>query len=107
MTKNMKLARRALYYNRLYSTGQIVRSEIPKEIRTFVSNLPALPFVSGRNMYLASQLRGHGKNVASMMGDVHKGWDRLSAAEKQAFEDRAKADVKMYKDALRKFLQSQ
>ncbi len=106
LTKTMKTARRALYYNRLYGQGQVGRGDVPEDVKKFVQSLPATPFTSGRNMYLASQLRGHGSSVTGMIGDVQKAWARLSETEKKSFEDRAKADINMYKDALRKYLES-
>lgn len=104
LTQRQKLARLALFYHRKYSRGEIKRSEIPADVKDFVKGLPAAPFMTGRAMFLASKLRGHG-NATEMLVSVNKEWERLAQQEKKIMEDRAAADQAAFQDYLKKYLE--
>lgn len=103
LTERQKLARRALFYHNQYSRGQIMRSEIPSDIKKFIKGLPSSPFQTGRHMFLSSKLRGQ-KNAINMMGDTSMEWDRLSVSEKKAYDDRAGADMRNFVKLMASYL---
>jgi hypothetical protein len=95
LTPRQKLARSVLFYNSKYSKGKVARKDIPKPIKEFVKELPTTPFTTGRNMFMASKLRGQ-KDAIQMASTVHAEWKKMSVQEKKVFEDRAAADVRAF-----------
>lgn len=105
VSEGQRLARLALYFHRKYSRGNVTRAEIPQEIRKWVKGLPAAPFVSGHNMFLAMKLRGIAKSTLEM-SQAQDQWNRLSAQEKKTYEDRAAADKEAYRENFAKYVDS-
>lgn len=104
LTPRQKLARRALYYDGRYRKRAIARCELPREVKEFVKQIPASPFVTGRSMFMASKLRGRADTL-DLIGAVAAEWKSLPAAEASAFDSRALADMRMFKDAVAKYIQ--
>lgn len=81
------------------------RSELTEEEQLFLASMPQPPFLNGRAIFMAHELRKRGgKPVTEIMSIASAAWNSLSPAERNKYEDQAKVDGQNYMNSMKKFL---
>lgn len=105
-TPAQALTEEALRFHQQYFRGLIQRREIPKEIISFVKNMPAAPVKSGRVLFIREMLSGK-KDAIQLMHSVNEQWKSLSDSEKKSYNERASKEWEAWKGTLTAYLEEQ
>lgn len=93
--------------NRHARIGLLSRSDLNGDEREFLHELPQAGAVSGRGVFISSQLKGKhapSGSLPSRLAEVSAEWQRLTPAQQEAFERQAADNVSKFKAAITAFL---
>lgn len=78
------------------------RYRLTPDEQALVAALPKKPYGTGRALFMASRMKGSGKQATTKLKEAAGEWTRLSEMQRSQYEQQAQQDQRRFREAIDK-----